>query len=290
VRTLLAGFLVVASAAALRAEAPEAAIQVAADKKAGPVSRYLTGARIEDVNHEIYGGLYSQMIFGESFQEPPSHRPVQGFQAFGGSWTLRDEELDASGGPGPTLVSDHAPVGRGQVGVEVFFADRAAGNAGLIVKTGRAGVGADNFDGYEVSLNPERNVLTLGRHRHNWEPIKDVPCPVPVGEWVRLAVRFTEQVLEVLVNDRSVIRYEDRQHPLRSGGIGLRQWQRGARYRKLWVKVDEADGRREALPFQETRTTSVRSARCGAASAGGRRRARRRSRRNGRSSASRLSA
>jgi hypothetical protein len=34
------------------------------------VSRLLTGACIEDVNHEIYGGLYSQMIFGESFQEP----------------------------------------------------------------------------------------------------------------------------------------------------------------------------------------------------------------------------
>ena len=38
------------------------------------LSRYLTGACIEDVNHEIYGGLYSQMIFGESFQEPAPGR------------------------------------------------------------------------------------------------------------------------------------------------------------------------------------------------------------------------
>ena len=30
----------------------------------------MTGSCIEDVNHEIYGGIYSQMIFGESFQEP----------------------------------------------------------------------------------------------------------------------------------------------------------------------------------------------------------------------------
>jgi alpha-L-arabinofuranosidase len=246
-RTLLAGVLVLAWPAALQAQPAEAEIHVAADKKTGPVSRYLTGACIEDVNHEIYGALYSQMIFGESFQEPPSHRPVKGFQAFGGTWELRDDELHAGGGPGPTLVSDHAPLGRGAVGVEVFFADRAAGNAGLIVKTARVGVGADNFDGYEVSLNPERNVLTLGRHRHNWEHIKDVPCPVPVGEWVRLAVHFTEQTLEVLVNDRSVITYEDRQHPLRSGGVGLRQWQRAARYRKLWVKAGDHP---EALPLQ----------------------------------------
>ena len=35
-----------------------------------PISRTLTGACLEDVNHEVYGGLYSQMIFGESFAEP----------------------------------------------------------------------------------------------------------------------------------------------------------------------------------------------------------------------------
>ena len=52
--------------------AAEANIEIQAGQTAGPVSRYLTGACIEDVNHEIYGGLYSQMIFGESFQEPPA--------------------------------------------------------------------------------------------------------------------------------------------------------------------------------------------------------------------------
>jgi hypothetical protein len=56
---------------ALSAFAADVAIDVAADHDLGPVSRFLTGACIEDVNHEIYGGLYSQMIFGESFQEPP---------------------------------------------------------------------------------------------------------------------------------------------------------------------------------------------------------------------------
>lgn len=48
----------------------ESHIRVYAKDVIHKVSRYLTGACIEDVNHEIYGGLYSQMIFGESFQEP----------------------------------------------------------------------------------------------------------------------------------------------------------------------------------------------------------------------------
>jgi hypothetical protein len=45
-------------------------IHVRADKVVNAVSPFMTGMCIEDVNHEIYGGLYSQMVFGESFAEP----------------------------------------------------------------------------------------------------------------------------------------------------------------------------------------------------------------------------
>jgi hypothetical protein len=49
----------------------EVRIRVRADRPGPKVSRHMTGVCIEDVNHEIYGGIYSQMVFGESFQEPP---------------------------------------------------------------------------------------------------------------------------------------------------------------------------------------------------------------------------
>jgi hypothetical protein len=46
------------------------------------ISPYLgTGACLEDVNHEVYGGIYSQMIFGENFQEPSF--AIEGFKNFG---------------------------------------------------------------------------------------------------------------------------------------------------------------------------------------------------------------
>ena len=80
-----------------------------------------------------------------------------------------------------------------------------------------------------MSLNPSAKVLSLGRHRHNWEPIKDVPFAVPTGEWIRLTVQMTKQSLEVLVNGKSIYTYEDRAHPLKTGGFGLRQWQRSGR-------------------------------------------------------------
>src|SRR5947207_2144347 len=42
--------------------AQEATIHVHAHQPQVDVSRFMTGACIEDVNHEIYGGVYSQMI------------------------------------------------------------------------------------------------------------------------------------------------------------------------------------------------------------------------------------
>ena len=35
-----------------------------------PALTTILGACLEDVNHELYGGIYSQMIFGEAFEEP----------------------------------------------------------------------------------------------------------------------------------------------------------------------------------------------------------------------------
>ncbi len=52
-------------------------IEVHAAEVVQHLPRTLTGVCLEDVNHEIYGNLYSQMIFGESFQEP-AQSPLAG--------------------------------------------------------------------------------------------------------------------------------------------------------------------------------------------------------------------
>ena len=76
-RLLLVVFLTLLLTASCQAQ--EASLKVQADQVLHRISQYLTGACIEDVNHEIYGGIYSQMIFGESFQEPPPSPPIPGF-------------------------------------------------------------------------------------------------------------------------------------------------------------------------------------------------------------------
>jgi hypothetical protein len=214
--------------------AQEARITVQADQALHPVSRYLTGACIEDVNHEVYGGIDSQMIFGESFAEPVPPPRLKGFTAYGGRWMPKDGELHAAAGDGPKLISDAPAFREGEASVEVYFPEAKGGNAGLIVKVSDAGPGADRFTGYEVALETGGR-LVLGRHRQNWEPIRNVPCEVPIQQWIKLTARMTGNSLEVLVNDRSLIRFEDTQHPLEIGAVGLRTWQREARFRNLAI-------------------------------------------------------
>ena len=218
--------------------AQEAVIEVQADRRLHRLSPYLTGACLEDVNHQVYGGLYSQMLFGESFQEPAPAPAPQGFTAYGGRWTVRGDELHFSGIAGDKLVSDFPPFADGEVGVEIFIADARWWNVGLIVRVTNAGMGADRFDGYEVALNSAAQNLRLGRHRQNWEPIKDTPCTVPVGRWVELVVRLQGRTIEALLDGQSIVRHNDGLATLPAGRVGLRAFQTEARYRNLWVKID----------------------------------------------------
>jgi alpha-L-arabinofuranosidase len=237
------------------AAAQEAEVVVHANQVSHRVSRYLTGACIEDVNHEIYGGLYSQMIFGESFQEPPPARPPRGFTAYGGTWQVKDGLLWAEAGDGPKLVADEPVAGTGEIGVDVFLPESKGGNAGLIVKVSEPGVGADSFTGYEIALESSGH-LVVGRHRQNWEPIRTLPCEAQANQWVSLTVRLAGNSIEVLVGGKSVLTYEDQEHPLAGGRVGLRTWQREARFRNLYVQTD---GKVRKLPFDPAETDNPNS-------------------------------
>jgi hypothetical protein len=234
------------------AQAQDARIQIHADRVMHKLSPYLTGACLEDVNHEVYGGIDSQMVFGESFQEP-ANDPPQGFRTHGGRWNVNDGELTATGIPGDKLISEVPAFQDGEVSVDVFIPNRQTTNAGLIVRVKDAGPGMDNFDGYEISLNAAEQQVLLGRHRHNWEPIRTTKCDIPTNAWVTLSVTLKQNVLEIFVNGQSIVRHADDNRALLSGTIGLRQFQREAKYRRLWVKA--GDQKRE-LEFVSTQNPS----------------------------------
>src|SRR5690348_11005526 len=63
--------IVLALSVVSQAAESDSAIKIDAGKVLNHVSPLMYGSCIEDVNHEIYGGLYAQIIFGESLEEPP---------------------------------------------------------------------------------------------------------------------------------------------------------------------------------------------------------------------------
>ncbi len=150
---LLCAVITLIFSAQLAAAADDLRIEVHADRPIGNVSRYMTGACLEDVNHEVYGGIDSQMIFGESFQEPPASIAPRNFTAYGGEWAVALGELSAAAGEGPKLLLNGTKFAAGEASVGILFADKVAGNAGFILKVNQPGVGADRFTGYEVSLD-----------------------------------------------------------------------------------------------------------------------------------------
>ena len=189
--------------------------------------------------------------FGPASDEVPFPRPlrqVENFTEYGGTWTVKSDELWTEAGPGPKLISDTPEFSVGEVGVEILLPGDHDGNAALIARVREAGVGADHFIGYEIALDARNQVLRLGRHRHNFELIRDVPCQVPTGQWISLVVKFDKTSLEVLLDGNSVLHHDDGTSALPAGAVGLRPWQRDARYRNLWV---ETNGQHHELPFQQ---------------------------------------
>jgi hypothetical protein len=204
-------------------EAQQAQIYVNAAQVLHAVSPYLTGACLEDVNHEVYGGLYSQMIFGESFQEPATSEPITGFTEYAGTWLVTNDVLFSANGVGPTLIDESVNQSQGDLDVQLEFQSNEGGDAGFIFQVSQPGVGANAFTGYEVSVSPAGYVV-LGRHRQDWEPISQVSCSVPLGQWINLEVQYTNAAINVLVNGTSLIQYTDTQYPLTSGQVGLRNY------------------------------------------------------------------
>ncbi len=203
---------------------------------AGRVTRFLTGACLEDVNHEVYGGIYSQMLYGESFQEPASSASFDDFDVYGGEWTSQEKTLCVAADAGAKIVARDLRLDEGEVAVDIRLPRDQDGFVGLLVGVAEAASGADAFLGYEIALNPARQVLRLGCHRHNWEPIRDTPCAVPPEQWLRLEVRISGPALRIALNDKEIVQFTDTEHPLQPGSVGLRTWNVDAEFRHLAVR------------------------------------------------------
>lgn len=226
--------LSLAAVAAIGLSASAQTLTVDASKVLCRIEPLIYGAGAEDVNHEIYGGLYDQKIFGEGFEEP-AFCDIKGFKAYDERWSVTSGMAQLQTSNHGKLIYEEKQLSSGSVEVE-FRMDDLNAIAGLIVNVSGAANGADAFNGYEVALNARLGSFVLGKHQQNWQPISDTPMSFnPLGSWNKLRVIIDKAKFTIYLNGTKIKTYEDTNNPLTSGFIGLRSYGGSATFRNLKV-------------------------------------------------------
>lgn len=218
------------------AEKTDAIINVDVTKIEQEVTPYLYGACIEDVNHEIYGGLYDQKIFGESFEEPIPGPQFESFSIYEGNWSVRNNEIWATSHPGAKLVYNEKEIITGAIETDIKF-NEGGDNAGLLLRVSQPGDGADNFYGYEISLASNGEKIVIGKHKKNFEHIKDIPVKCDPAVWNNLKAVMKDQKIEIFLNGKSVFVFDD-DSDLQTGYPALRVWNSNTVFRNLKLTLD----------------------------------------------------
>ena len=234
------------------AQVERSVIRVDAGKVEQKITPYLYGSCIEDVNHEIYGGLYDQKIFGESFEEPVPNPEFDFFDVYAGKWSVNGGELFSAAHNGSKLVCNKDAISNGTVEVDIKFdkMGRSGNNAGLLLSVSRPRVGADNFYGYEVSLSSDGKMVTIGRHKNNWAHYADVNVDCIPTEWNNLKACINNGKVEVLLNNKNICRFNISDAELLKGNVAVRVWNADTRFANF--KIDGKE-----VPFTASTPKSV---------------------------------
>lgn len=221
----------------------DSAIHIDAGIVKNHITPWMVGSCIEDVNHEIYGGLYAQRIFGESFEEPPTPiSPVAGWTAYGGQWRLEGDALHVNADQGAKLINDRTEIADGSVSCDVKLSDKQGTNAAILVRVSDAHTGADNWNGYEVAISARDQNVAIHRHHNDWHLLKTAPASIPAGRYIRMRVVMSGKTISLYLNDvaQPAIEFTDDKDPLPSGHIGIRTWESDASFRHVSVNSGKA--------------------------------------------------
>lgn len=183
----------------------------------------LYGSCIEDVNHEVYGGLYDQRLYGESFEEPAPLAGFDGWTTLKGEWRIGGGGVPSGAGPGYKLIRNTPMVVDGFFEADVIFTDRGR-NAGLIFRVANERSGRDALDGYAVNVSRRDKRVVLGKYLHNWQRLAEGEMSLDPGDSLHLSIHLQGPHIMVYINGATtpVIDHTDAHDPLLKGKVGLR--------------------------------------------------------------------
>ena len=121
-RNIINCLLILASMMAISTSVVAQTLTVDASNVLCKISPLIYGAGAEDVNHEIYGGLYDQKIFGEGFEEPALAN-IKGFKAYDERWSVTSGMAQLQTSNHGKLIYEEKQLSSGSVEVEFRMDD-----------------------------------------------------------------------------------------------------------------------------------------------------------------------
>ena len=217
---------------AVLTNAQELKLEIHPDKVQANITPFLYGAGMEDVNHEVYGGIYSQRIFGESFEEGVLPEGFSGLKVYDGIARMDGTAIQIYSEPVTKIIATEHEFADGWAEVELRFDGIGDYNAGLLINVSDVQNGNDAFCGYEVVLN--RKGVNLNFCRQDCTPLaKSEVRELYAFEWYKVRAEISGSVITVYLNDEKVIVYDHKDRKLKKGGIGVRTVDCNASFRNL---------------------------------------------------------
>lgn len=229
---------------AVTCPAQSSQITVDANVVLNKIPATLYGSCIEDVNHEIYGGLYDQRIMGESFEEPASGVDYTHWTKHGGYWAADREYSDGSVSMVPgrrtrrmvarndlevepdghaKLIYQATDLTDGTVDVNLRFLQERGAGASVLLRVANAGIDENALTGYEVRLNRETKKLQLIKHQSDFTLLAEQRITFSPDGWNHLRIELVGSRITAYLNGatRPTLTFTDTEAPIRSGKLGI---------------------------------------------------------------------
>ncbi len=165
-----------------------------------------------------------------------------GWKAWGGDWLVApDGEFQIGAGKGHKILwEEFGAICAGTVSMDLRLAPGGPDIAGFILRVSEPAIGADNWIGYEVSLNTANKTVFIGTHNHNWKLQASAPAKIERNRWHHLEVRLEGQRMRVFVDGggKPLLDFEQ-PIVLQPGLIGIRNYGPAVQFKNITARVGD---------------------------------------------------
>ena len=213
---------------------PNVSLVVDTDSVLNRIDRKIYGQFLEHIYHAADGGLWGELIWNRSFEEPPQW-------AVEGNWIVNK----SVGGHLPKLVFGEADWNDYEFS---FEAQRIEGGAAfmMIVRADAEG----GFYWFQMGWSGDAHRLMRNHPRSIWENLgPPVEGKIEDGKWHHVRMRCEGPRLRVWVDGQPKPDFVDQKAPILAGRVGIASWEMtGVRYRNIKVKALDGELLYEGLP------------------------------------------